>query len=305
VPSPLPGCDGGPPPHPFPPGTPPHPFPPGTTEQTLSTGGVRLHLRASPGAPARPALFLVPGYTDHAGRYPDLFAHFHARGHAVWGMDLRGHGRSSGQRGYVPRFEAYLDDLAAALSTARATCPAAGWVLLGHSTGGLIALAALLARGAEAPFDAVAGVVVTCPLLRLGGASARPWQRAVGAVAARVMPRLSLPVTAPYPHSHDPEQVRLRAADPLIFHRVNARWYHEVRTAAARVLARAETLSAPALGLQAGADPVVDPAATRDFIARCPRGRYVEYPDMYHEILLEQERAKVYREIALWMDALA
>jgi lysophospholipase len=245
----------------------------------------------------------VPGYTDHVGRYADLFSHFHARGHAVWGADLRGHGRSSGQRGYVPRFERYLDDLAAALSTAQREAPAGGWVLLGHSTGGLIVLAALLMRGAEAPFDAVAGAVTTCPLLRLGR-SAKPWQRAVGAVAARVMPRLSLPVLTPYDHSHDPEQVRLRAADPLIFHRVNARWYHEVRGAAAWVMERPEALSVPVLGLQAGADPVVDPAAARAFFGRCPKGRYVEYPDMYHEILLEQDRARVFGEISSWLDAL-
>jgi len=285
------------------PGPLPGPFPPGTTEHTLPAGDVQIHLIASPGAPARPALFLLPGYTDHAGRYGDTFRHFHDRGHAVWGMDLRGHGRSSGQRGYVPRFERYLDDLGVALACAQKETPAAGWVLLGHSTGGLIVLAALQERGAVAPFDAVAGAVVTCPLLRLGR-NVRWWQRAVGVVAGRLAPRLSLPVMAPYVHSHDPEQVRLRAADPLIFHSVNARWYEEVQAAAARVAARPEALELPVLGLQAGADPVVEPAAARDFFARCPRGRYVEYPGMFHEILLEQDRAKVFREIARWLDGL-
>jgi len=296
VPSPSPGCEGGP-------DGPPHPFPPGTSEQDLQAGDVRLHLTASPGAPARPGLFLIPGYTDHAGRYADLFAYFHARGHAVWGMDLRGHGRSSGRRGYVPRFACYLDDLAAALGRAQAQAPAAGWVLVGHSTGGLVALAALMERGAEAPFDAVTGAALTCPLLRLGR-SAKAWQRAVGIVAARVLPRLSLPVLAPYEHSHDPEQVRLRKADPFIFQSVNARWYQEVRAAAARVMAHPEALTVPVLGLQAGDDPVVAPEGARAFFARCPKARYVEYPGMYHEILLEQDRARVYREIGLWIDGL-
>lgn len=285
------------------PGPAPGPFPRGTTERTLPAGEVRIHLIATPGAPARPAVFLVPGYTDHAGRYGELFAHLHDRGHAVWGMDPRGHGRSSGQRGYVRRFADYLDDLAAALSAARAEAPAAGWVLLGHSTGGLMILAALLDRGDRAPFDRVAGAVLTCPLLRLRR-NVPWWQRAVGVVGGRILPRLSLPVMAPYDHSHDPEQVRLRAADPLIFHSVNARWYQEVQAAAARVAARPEALELPVLGLQAGADPVVEPAAARAFFARCPRGRYVEYPGMYHEILLEQDRTRVFGEIARWIDAL-
>jgi alpha-beta hydrolase superfamily lysophospholipase len=290
----LPGTD---------PGHLPGPFPPGTTERTLPVGEVSLHLIATAGAPARPGLFLVPGYTDHAGRYGEAFRYFHDRGHAVWAMDPRGHGASSGPRGFVPRFERYLDDLGVALSVAQAEAPAAGWVLLGHSTGGLMVLAALQERGAAAPFDAVAGVVVTCPLLRLKRRTPL-WQLGVAAVATRLMPCLSLPVLAPYVHSHDPEQVRLRAADPLIFHSVNARWYEEVRAAAARVVARPEALGLPVLGLQAGIDPVVDAGAARAFFARCPRGRYVEYPGMYHEILLEQDRARVYRDIALWLDAL-
>lgn len=247
-----------------------------------------------------PALFLVPGYTDHVGRYGETFAYFHARGHAVWGMDTRGHGRSSGRRGHVDRFERYLDDLERALVAARGAHGSGRWVLLGHSTGGLIVLAALLERGGREPFDAIAGTVVTCPYLRL--ARAVPlWQRALGAVAARLMPWLSLPVLAGYEHTHDPELAARRRADPLIFRSVNARWYQETRAAGARVRGGAEALDRPLLALQAGDDPVVDIGATRDFAARCPKGRYIAYPGMYHEILMETERRRVWEDIAAWM----
>lgn len=285
------------------PGAPPPPFPEGTTEQIVAAGGQRLRLLGRAGDPARPALFLVPGYSDHVGRYGETFAHFAARGHGVWGMDPRGHGTSTGQRGYVRRFARYLDDLGAALAVAREAEGARRWVLLGHSTGGLIVLAALLDRGGQAPFDAAAGAVVTCPLLRLAR-RAQGWQRAVGAVAARLLPRLSLPVLPLMAHSHDPEEVRRRAGDPLIFHLANARWYHEVNRTAAEVRARAEALSLPLLALQAGADPVVDAQATRDFATRCAHGRFVLFPDMYHEILMEQERARVWDEIGAWLEAL-
>jgi alpha-beta hydrolase superfamily lysophospholipase len=261
-----------------------------------------LHLLVAPGDAARPALFLVPGYTDHVGRYGETFAFFRARGHAVWGMDLRGHGHSSGRRGHVDRFDRYLDDLESAVAAARSAHGDGRWVLVGHSTGGLIVLAALLARGGRAPFDAVAGAVVTCPYLRL--ARAVPlWQRAVGAVAARLTPWLSLTVLAGYEHTHDPVEAARRRADPLIFHTVNARWYHETRRAGERVRAGAEALALPVLALQAGADPVVDASATRDFAARCPRGRYIAYPGMFHEVLLETDRRRVWDDIAAWLDA--
>lgn len=279
------------------------------THHEVAAPGARLHVVGAPpdpdvpADPRRPALFLVPGYTDHVGRYGETFAHFRAAGHPVWGMDLRGHGRSSGPRGFVRRFADYVDDLAAGLSAATEAEPGRRWVPVGHSTGGLVALKAVIERGGEAPFDAVAGVVVTCPLLKLRR-RVSVGQRLAGRVGSRLFPRLSLPALPGYAHSHDPEAVRARAADPMIFVTVNARWYTESLAAAAAVAARAEAVPVPLLALQAGADPVVDPAATRAFAARCPQGRYIEYPDMYHEVLLELDRARVWADVESWLAAL-
>lgn len=269
----------------------------------MAARGARLHLAGVAGEAGRPALFLVPGYTDHVGRYGETFTHFRRAGCSVWGMDPRGHGRSSGLRGYVRRFAVYVDDLERTLGEAQALDPGRRWVLLGHSTGGLTALTAVLERGGEGPFPAVAGAVAVCPPLKIRR-HVPAYQRFLGRVGSALLPWLSLPATPDYANSHDPEAERERREDPLMFHTVNARWYMEVQRAAARLMPRAAELSLPLLGLQSGDDRVVDPQVARAFFARCPRGRYLEYPGMYHELLLETVRPRVWADIEAWLAAL-
>jgi alpha-beta hydrolase superfamily lysophospholipase len=65
-------------------------------------GGLQLVWHATfPAGAARAAILLVHGHGEHSGRYAALPAQFVPRGYAVWAYDLRGHGRSSGQRGHV------------------------------------------------------------------------------------------------------------------------------------------------------------------------------------------------------------
>jgi alpha-beta hydrolase superfamily lysophospholipase len=293
----LPGCD------PVP-GSVPYPFPEAVAHRLIpAADGISLHLAGGgPGAPGRPALFVVPGYSDHLGRYAETFTRFLDAGHAVWGMDPRGHGLSGGPRGYVRRFGVYVDDLATALAAAAGEVQDRPWVLLAHSTGALVALTALLERPPRPPFEGVSGAIFTSPLLRIG----RPvtWlQRFLAWAGSALVPRLSLPAAPREAHTHDPEMARRWREDPLMFRIANARWYTEARAAMARVRPRAAELTLPVLALQAGADRVVDPAAARDFFAHCPDARYVEYPGMYHEILLETDRARVWDEMARWLAA--
>ncbi|MCI4360690.1 MAG: alpha/beta hydrolase, partial [Thermoplasmata archaeon] len=64
-----------------------------------------------PSAPPRAVLVLVHGLKDHTQRYGALASRANSLGVAVYGFDLRGHGRSGGPRAWVRRFEEYLLDL--------------------------------------------------------------------------------------------------------------------------------------------------------------------------------------------------
>ncbi|MDH5528168.1 MAG: lysophospholipase [Nitrospirota bacterium] len=275
------------------------PFPDSVTHLTVDARGARLHVAGGPGDPL-PGLFLVPGYTDHIGRYTETFDWFRAHGHPVWGMDPRGHGRSSGKRGYLNRFSEYLDDLEASLEAAVTQSGLKRWVLLAHSTGGLTVLSALIRRPEQLAALGVCGVVVTSPLLAIRLQPPR-WRTLLGRVASRLVPGLSLDAGVPsYPSTSDPLQQRAKEEDPLVFREVNARWYTEVQEEMAHVRAHAGPLPVPVLALLAGLDPVVDPDVAEAFFTTC-RVPVIRYPGMYHEILVETERQKVWRDISNWL----
>ncbi|MBI5136064.1 MAG: alpha/beta fold hydrolase [Nitrospirae bacterium] len=281
----------------------PRPLPEGTQHLTLPVPGARLHLAGITPDGAGRGLFLLPGYTDHLERYGELFAFFAGRGLAVWAMDPRGHGRSSGLRGRLGRFEEYLDDLHQALATARERSGVARWALLGHSTGGLVALSSLIRRPAALARWGVERVAVTSPLLAIR-LPVPPLRRRLGELVSGALPWLSLPAGGgDYANSHDPEQEARRRADPLIFKWVNVRWFTEVCREMAFVNAHAADVDLPLLCLQAGADRVVAPAAARAWCARCPAATYREYPEMFHEVLLETERRAVFADLAAWLKA--
>ena len=51
------------------------------------------------------------GLGEHSGRYAHLAAFLNQAGYTLLAFDLRGHGKSEGQRGHTPSCEVLLDDI--------------------------------------------------------------------------------------------------------------------------------------------------------------------------------------------------
>ena len=64
-----------------------------------------------PEGESRAILLIVHGLAEHSGRYMNVVNTFVPLGYAVYGVDHVGHGKSSGTRVYVERFEDYTDTL--------------------------------------------------------------------------------------------------------------------------------------------------------------------------------------------------
>src|SRR5947209_4783068 len=87
-------------------------------EATFASRGatlLRRCVRPAAGVSAQPVwatLVFVHGYGDHSGRYLHFLEWLARRGVACHAFDLRGQGQSTGRRGFVRRWEDYLEDLA-------------------------------------------------------------------------------------------------------------------------------------------------------------------------------------------------
>jgi lysophospholipase len=104
--------------------------------------------------------------------------------------------------------------------------------------------------------------------------------------------------------SRDPKIPEAYIADPLVSTTVSARWFTSVLRAHADTLARASSLSVPALVMQSGNDQLTDPAATRSWASHAPADlvEYVEWEGLYHEMFNEPEKEEVFARVESWLN---
>ena len=266
-----------------------------------SPDGTLLHVvwYAPARLPVRGAVVLLHGYSAHVGLMEETARFLADHGLLVYGFDCRGHGLSTGRRGYVRRFEEFRMDLGLVLAEVRARHPNLPLALLGHSHGATIALDSVL--GGETP---VAALILVC--LFLGLAMRVPWyKRWPAGVLGVLWPTLALGNELdPQNLARDaPARERL-ARDPLRHHVATARWFREVKRAQAAILARAGELRVPTWMALAGGDRLVDNAAALAFAkAAGPVVTVKVYERAFHEILLDGEREQVRSDIATWVVA--
>lgn len=263
-------------------------------------GGVSLFRQAWRAAgPTRAVLINIHGLGDHSGLYPTLAEHFPSRGITVHAMDLRGNGRSGGQRAYVERWEEYREDLRRFVELVRAEERGLPLFLLGNSLGGLIVLEYALHHP-----DGLGGVIAASPPLGRLGVPAP--LLALGRVLSRAWPRFSIRTGMDLSGlARDPAVVQTVLADPL-FHRVGtARLSTEVVAAIARVQAAAPGFPLPLLLLHGSADRMVPPDGSREFVARVghPDRELREYPGAFHVLFADLDHEQVLTDVERWIEA--
>lgn len=129
--------------------------------------GQWLHTSHWPAQDARAVLILLHGMAEHILRYEGFAQRLAARGIAVLGIDLRGHGRTaqySGRRGiFAARrgVRLVLSDIALLCDQAQALYPGVPLALFGHSMGSLFAQLAAQRFGARFICMMLSGVPAT------------------------------------------------------------------------------------------------------------------------------------------------
>jgi len=247
-----------------------------------------------PAAAPRGVVLITHGYAEHCGRYHEVAHVLVDAGWAVYAYDVRGHGRSPGERGYIERFSLYLEDLAAMQVAARALVGRdAPMVLLGHSHGSLITLRAL----ADERPPAVAAAIVASPFLALRLAIPG-YRRVLASVASRVAPKLAQPNALRVEDlTQDRAKQAERIADTLCFSVATARWFTEALAAQDYVFAHAARIALPTTWLVGGDDPIADPARSRAVATKIAGAKYHDLVGMRHEVFNETERGKVFSEL--------
>ena len=272
---------------------------PTTEEGTVdSADGTRLAYRAWPATGASITFAVVHGLGEHSGRYERFALGMATFGMATYALDLRGHGKSPGARGYVDSWAQWVDDAAGFIAHVQSETNHGEVVPLGHSFGGV----AMLSTVRSGKLKGIRRFVLSSPALRLK-ASVPAWKTGAAGLMSRIAPRLALDNEVDAGTvSRIPEVVTAYRSDPLVHRKISSRLYSEWRRAAEDNLQNAADLTLPFLILAGTDDRLIDPAGSQELHARTPgKSELRMLEGRYHEPFNDLGSDEVFAAIAEWL----
>jgi alpha-beta hydrolase superfamily lysophospholipase len=264
----------------------------------LGAGATNLYYQSwHPNGEIRAIILIVHGLGAHSGIFDNLVEFLIAHHYAVYGLDLRGHGRSPGQRGYINNWSEFREDLRAFRQLIAAQESELPLFLLGQSLGGTITLDYILHYPGE-----FQGLIAIAPALEV---NISPVKLIIGRILAKFLPRFTLNTGIDLAAgSRDPRVVAAYAQDPLRHSQGTARLATEFLRTAAWIKREAAMLQVPLLILHGGADRVTLLESSRllfETITFADKEKR-EYPESYHELHNDLNYQEVLTDIEDWLE---
>jgi alpha-beta hydrolase superfamily lysophospholipase len=268
-------------------------------EGTFESAGLRIFFRSwRPSVPPRAAVVIVPGFNSHSAYYAWTAQQLVAERLAVYGIDLRGRGKSDGERFYVDTFDDYVSDVSNAVALVKSREPGVPLYVIGHSAGGVVACLFALDHQAE-----LAGLVCESFAHQL---PAPDFALAVFKGLSHLAPHAHILHLKNEDFSRDAGAVAVMNADPLIAHETQP-----TRTLAAMVRADERLKKAfplvtlPVLILHGSADKAAKPSGSQFFYdtAGSKDKTLKLYEGHVHDLLNDLGKEAVMADITAWIDA--
>jgi alpha-beta hydrolase superfamily lysophospholipase len=245
-------------------------------------------------------LLLQHGLGEYSERYVwqynQLIPKLVAKGFNVYAIDLPGHGESIGERGLVDLNDALMHHLAARTAI-EGDLPT---VLFGHSLGGLVTAASLVAN----PTGVVAAVLSSSAMQ----SPSKAWERILSKVVTAINPSGDMPLPRPGEEAltRDLELLKLIAADDRMYH-------GKARNLVARtvlelsdfVWSKIDSWQTPTLIIHGDKDLSTNhlqSIALMDAIPAKDKTLKI-YPGGFHELLNDLEKDKVEADVFDWLEA--
>lgn len=261
-----------------------------------SKGLVLLHVLelAAYGEP-RGAVTFVHDAGDHGGRYLPLARALAEDGWSVALPDLRGHGRSEGERGHTNGIAEIVRDLDDVQNHLAYRQPDAPKVLIGQGLGALWCLA----YACEKP-DGVAALAMAAPLVAprfeapkapggLSGLFKKVGPTSPGKTGWDATQRTS-----------DPAAQAALKADELAHGIVTLRAGEQAAQAAKTYLPRVSTLPMPVLVMSGSADAIASPESLRSL--KGPNVEVLAFEGLRHDLFHESRVQDVLAGLRAWLD---
>jgi acylglycerol lipase len=270
------------------------------TEERIQGGaGLDIFVRSwRPDGTPRGIVVICHGVNSHGGQYLWVGEQFAAKGLAAYALDLRGRGRSDGERFYVEHVADYVSDVAATVALAKSRHPGLPVFLLGHSAGGVTSSVYVLEHQSE-----LAGFICESFAFQVPAPGF-----ALTAIKglSHIAPRLPVLRLKNEDFSRDPKAVDVLNNDPLIAHEIQP-------AATVAALVRADErlhdefplVTLPVLIMQGTYDNATVCRGSRFFYdtAGSKDKTLKLYDGHYHDLLNDIGKEAVMADITTWIDS--
>lgn len=253
----------------------------------------------TPSGQPRGLICLVHGFGEHSGRYAHVAAAMTAAGYAIIALDQRGHGRTSGKRGFTPSYDQSLQDIGVLIAEGKRRFSELPTFLYGHSMGGGMVLNYTLRYKPQ-----LIGVIATSPWLRL----TKPPSAVVTGLARAISTFWKgFTVTGQHENdilSRDPAVDEAHIADPLTHGSISAPLFFGAHHGGDWALAHAAQFHLPLLLMHGDADKLTSFQASQEFAQNAPAATttFKVWPGFYHETHNDIGKEEVIATIIAWMD---
>jgi alpha-beta hydrolase superfamily lysophospholipase len=270
-----------------------------TEASFVGIGGLNIAYRAwAASGTTRGVVVIVPGFNSHSGYYGWVAAQLAANGLAVYAVDLRGRGKSDGERFYVESFGDYANDAGGLVTLAKAAHPGLAVYLLGHSAGGVVACTYALDHQ-----DQLAGLICESFAFQV---PAPDFAIAALKGLSHIAPHAHVLKLANKDFSRDPAVVAAMDVDPLIANETQpTRTVAEMARADDRLKQSFGSITLPVLILHGTEDKATRPSGSQFFYdhAGSTDKTLKLYDGHVHDLLNDVGREQVLADIAGWIDA--
>ncbi len=268
-------------------------------ERIESAGGVNIFVRSwRPDGTPRAVVVICHGVNSHGGQYFWPAEQFVKAGCAAYALDLRGRGKSEGERFYVEDVADYVSDVASVVRIAKSRDAGVPVFLLGHSAGGVVSSVYVLENQAE-----LAGFICESFAFQV---PAPGFALAAIKGLSHIAPRLPVLKLKNEDFSRDPKAVEALNSDPLIAHEVQpATTVAALVRADERLREEFPLITLPVLIMHGtddkatvcnGSEFFYETAGSKDKTLKLYKGHY-------HDLLNDIGKEGVLADIQGWIDA--
>lgn len=249
-----------------------------------------------PASSPKAVVVIVPGFNSHSGYYDWSAQQFVSKGIGAYAIDLRGRGKSDGERFYVQNFEDYVNDVSTFVNIVKAQHKDIPLFMLGHSAGGVVACSYTLEHQ-----DQIDGFICESFAYQV---PAPDFALAVLKGLSHVAPHAHVLKLNNEDFSRDPNTVEMMNNDPLIANEVQpTQTVAEMVRADEKLKKGFPKITLPILILHGTKDKATKPEGSRYFYehAGSDDKTLKLYENHYHDLLNDLSKEVVMADIQQWI----